>query len=103
MTEITERLKNEENINIQIVFSTDDICAECPNMKGVNQCVENDKVCTFDGKVREYFGIEEKIYKYREIIKFIDSRMTNQIMDDICGPCNWYPVSRCKIICVKNT
>jgi len=41
MTAITNRLRNEAGIVINIVFSTDDICAKCPQM------IDNDKVKRF--------------------------------------------------------
>lgn len=96
MTAVTNRLRNEENTEVQIVFSTDDICAKCPKMAGTDRCGNNKKVKTIDKKVREYFGIEEKVYIYREITEEINAKMTQEIMDDICGSCSWYPVSRCK-------
>lgn len=102
MTLITNRLRSEKNIAVQIVFWTDDICAKCPNMAGENCCVSDEKVQTFDTKVCAYFGIEEKIYIYQEITGQIHSKMTAEIMDDICGVCAWYAVSACKSKCVKN-
>ncbi|SCY29450.1 hypothetical protein SAMN02910370_02003 [Lachnospiraceae bacterium XPB1003] len=95
MNEVVERLRYGDD-RIRITFSTDTLCSCCPNKTGEDQCVSQDKVKKFDGKVTEYFGIEEKEYRYREIIKEVDSKMTSDIMDDICGGCSWYPVSACK-------
>ena len=96
MTVITNRLRSGEDVAVDIVFSTDDICSKCPKMLGVDLCEDNEKVKRFDKKVISYFGIEEKSYIYQEIIKEINANMTISMMDDICEDCNWYPISACK-------
>ena len=96
MTAITTRLRSKANYLIEVVFSTDDICDKCPKMFGVDFCEDNDKVKRFDRKVIDYFGIEEKSYIYKDIIREINAKMTPIMMDDICADCNWYSVSACK-------
>jgi len=96
MTAITTHLRSDANAAIEIVFSTDDICKKCPRMLGVNLCESNAKVKLLDEKVVAYFGIEEKSYIYQDIIREINAKMTSAIMDDICGNCEWYPISACK-------
>lgn len=96
MSDITSHLRNTPKACIRIVFSTDEICEECPNMLDVNLCKDDEKVKRFDKKVIEYFGIEEKEYIYNHIVSEINSKMTASTMDDICGDCPWYPVSACK-------
>ena len=101
MTTITKRLQSNENVIIDIVFSTDDICKYCPKMVGVDLCEDNDKVKRFDKKVIDYFGIKEKSYIYKEIIKIINSQMTISMMNDICFECSWYAISACKKTIIK--
>jgi len=96
MTAITDRLRGIENFEVDIVFSTDDICVKCPKMLGFDRCEDNEKVKRIDKKVIDYFGIKEKSYIYQEIIKQINSNMTVSMMDDICGDCDWYAESACK-------
>ncbi len=96
MTAITNHLRNDATATIDIVCSTDDICSKCPNMLGVDVCVDNEKVKRYDMKVMHYFGLEEKRYIYQDLIRMIHATMTASIMDDICGDCSWYPVSACK-------
>lgn len=96
MTAVTTLLRGETNVPIELVFSTDDICAKCPKKKGENLCENNGKVCRFDQKVVDYFGLEEKLYLYQDLIREINTKMTPAMMDDICSECNWYPVSACK-------
>lgn len=96
MTAITNRLRGEANVVIDIVFSTDDICGKCPNRIGLDLCRENDKVKRFDNKVIAYFGLQEKSYVYQDIAREINSKMTEAMMNDICSACSWYPISACK-------
>lgn len=96
MTVITNHLRKEANAMVDIVFSTDDICEKCPNMISTDLCKDQYKVKRFDRKMIDYFGLEEKSYIYQEIVREIDAKMTEAIMDDICATCSWYPVSACK-------
>ena len=96
MNAITAILRTNPETPVDIVFSTDDICAHCPKKLGEDSCERNDKVKRIDQKVIGYFGIEEKEYSYREITAQISAGMTPEMMDDICGECNWYPISACK-------
>lgn len=96
MTAVTDRLRGEEGLAVELVRSTDDICARCPKMLGVDRCEDNEKVKRYDQKVFDYFGLEEKSYIYAELIREISAKMTPAIMDDICGDCAWYPVSACR-------
>ena len=96
MTAITTRLRADNPVEVEITASTDDICAKCPRMQDTDQCVTNEKVKRLDSKVMEYFGVEEKTYVYQDIIQKIAEKMTPDILEDICGKCEWYPISRCK-------
>ena len=104
MTAITDRLRYEEEIAIDIVFSTDDICTKCPNMICDGLCRPQDKVRRFDMKAAQFFEIEEKRYIYRDIVGEIKSKVTESILEDICSDCIWYPVSACKrkILCGRD-
>lgn len=96
MTAITTHLRSDSNAQVEIVFTTDDICSKCPRMLGEDLCGSNEKVKRLDSKVVSYFGIEEKSYVYQDIIGEINKKMTADIMDDICSRCEWYPVSACR-------
>lgn len=96
MTAVTSRLSREANTEIDIVFSTDDICAKCPKMLGTDLCQDQYKIKVFDQKVIAYFGLMEKRYVYQSLIQKIDAKMTEAMLDDICATCRWYPVSACK-------
>lgn len=96
MNTVTSYLRNNLNSKIEIIFSTDDLCASCPNKIGTNLCKYNFKVQSYDEKIIKYFNIEEKIYNYNEIISAIYSKITPLILKDICSNCDWYPISRCR-------
>ena len=94
MTEIVKSIKNEK-VQVQLIFSEDDICSKCPNLSENNIC-KSDTVNIIDNKVIKYFELEEKIYEYESLIRYIKSHITKEIMDDICGKCEWYRISKCK-------
>jgi hypothetical protein len=96
MTAVTDFLRATPCAIVEIVFSTDDICGKCPKKLGVDSCESNEKVKRTDSKVAEYFGVTEKSYAYHELVREINSKMSAEIMDDICGSCKWYPVSDCR-------
>lgn len=96
MNRIVGKLRGEGPVEIQLTFSTDDLCVCCPHMLDVDLCDSNEHVKQLDGKVVEYFHLEEKTYNYMEITEEIRSKMTPEILADICGECSWYPVSACR-------
>ena len=94
MTEIVELIK-KENAQVQLIFSEDDICSKCANLAENNIC-KSDTVNIIDKKVIKYFKLEEKVYEYDSLLKYIKSHITKEIMDDICDNCEWYSISKCK-------
>ena len=102
MNQITQKLRGSEPVPVEIVFSTDDLCAHCPNMLGENLCRDNDKVLHYDKMTARYFNIEEKTYIYQEITQKIREKMTPGLLEEICRGCEWYPVSACKrVLCQR--
>jgi hypothetical protein len=96
MTIVTNYLRNNENSSFTLTFSTDDICVYCPKKICDGKCKDDDKVLLYDKKVIDYFSLEEKEYDYKEITSKINSKMTSEMMDDICSTCCWYKISACK-------
>lgn len=96
MTAITNSLRTDKSVAVDIVFSTDDICEKCPQKLGTDFCSDNCKVKEYDRKVIQYFALEEKRYFYQDLIQEINVQMTEAILSDICATCSWYPVSACK-------
>lgn len=102
MDKVVHTLRTEPGTKIKLEFYTDDLCADCPNKLGENLCKSQSKVDHFDGKTVEYFHLEEKEYLYQEIIDEIDSQMTEEMLEEICGNCEWFAISSCKKnICKK--
>ena len=98
MDAITARLRNEPGLVVEIVASTDDICAKCPLMLGEDLCTTNDKVKGMDAKVMGHFGVREKEYVYQDIVREIAGAINADIMGDICGECVWLDVAPCREI-----
>lgn len=96
MNIITNKLRENNDVKIEIIFSTDDICMDCPNMLGINKCMTNDKVNSIDKKVIKYLSLEEKEYNYRWLSSKMNEVFNEEIIDDICSECEWYIGSKCK-------
>lgn len=96
MTAVVKELRENDTLEINLVFSTDELCSHCPHKQGEDQCKTNEKVKQLDQKVITYFGLEEKPYIYQEIVREIKQKMTQEMMNDICGACSWYEISACQ-------
>jgi len=103
MTALTNCLRNDTSAEIEIVFSTDDLCLCCPKKLGDDRCEQNIKVKQMDEKVIAYFEIRESRYNYHKLITKINAEITPAMLDDICGNCSWYAISDCKKILLENT
>ena len=96
MNEVVNKLRNEDGTKIMLTFSTDSLCQCRPNKKGENICATQEKVKNFDDKTVTYFALEEKEYVYKDIVNEIKSKITPQMLEDICTGCCWYNISACK-------
>ncbi len=96
MDTIVSKLKSEEIHEIEIMYSTDDLCDKCKFKIDENKCFSNEKVIKLDEKVTEYFKIKEGKYIYKDILRYIKENMTEVIFEDICSNCSWYKESKCK-------
>ena len=100
MNDIVHQLREVPGTTIRLTFSTDTLCSCCPHKQGEDLCDTQEKVKRFDRKTVEYFGLEEKEYVYRDLIRAIDQKATPEILADICRDCSWFPISAfCKNIC----
>lgn len=98
MDQIVQKLRSEEKTMIQLVFSTDELCTCCPNRLGNDLCSANEKVKTMDARVVQYFHLEEKEYCYQDLIKEIQKKLTPEMLQYICGTCEWYSNSNCQFL-----
>lgn len=89
-------LRSSESIEVEIVSGVDDLCKHCPHQTDKGICVTEEKVQIIDSKIVKYFRLEEGNYVYQKLIREINKQMTEHKMEDICGQCNWYPISTCK-------
>ena len=95
MNKITDILRSMPDTKIQLVFTTDSLCASCPHMRSEDLCDSQDNVKTFDRRMIEEFGLEEKEYIYSEITQTIDAQMTENRLRTICRGCSWIDCSTC--------
>ncbi len=99
MDKVTERLRNDRNVKVEIVFSTDSLCNDCPSKVSDGICKSDSKVIGFDKGIIDVLDLDEDIYSYQELISRLDEYLSSGVDDErlkaICGDCEWYPVSDC--------
>ncbi|MDO4534606.1 MAG: DUF1284 domain-containing protein [Clostridium perfringens] len=97
MNKNIEFLRREKGFKVKIQSVLDNLCISCPNNQG-KVCSTENKVKTMDEKVLKYFDLKEDIYVYKEVINLIQKEITKEILEDICGQCQWYKYGMCKKI-----
>ena len=104
MDEITRRLRTDPDAQAELVFSSDDLCAMCPNRLPDGSCRSEEKVQRYDKSLVRLFHLEEKTYSYADLIRRIDKEMTKVLLQSICGDCEWYSLGFCadSILAGKN-
>ena len=99
MDSIVEELRNNPDVKVEIVFSTDSVCNACPNKVSDAVCKSDEKVLRFDRGVINALDLNERIFSYQELIKRLDEYLLSGKEDErliaICGDCEWYHVSNC--------
>ena len=99
MDNVTKKLRSDPNALVEIVFSTDILCNDCPSKLSGGTCISEDKVLRFDKGVINVLELDEGVYSYQELISRLDEYLSSGIEDEhlkaICGDCEWYPVSSC--------
>lgn len=96
MTNIVNEIKGNKDIKLNITYSVDDICYNCPNKIGENLCTGQEKILTLDGEVVKILNLAEKAYSYKELYEKIKSNLTESDFARICSTCEWYSLGYCK-------
>lgn len=96
MDDVTRRLRDETEQEVELVLFTDDTCAHCPKMLAPGVCEDDDTVLDYDRKVMEAFGLEGGHHRYADLMRDIRNKVTPVVFEGICGECAWYPVSACR-------
>ncbi len=99
MDSVTNKLRNDRNVKVEIVFSTDSLGSKCPSKVSNGVCKSDNKVLRFDTGVINALNLKEGVYSYQELISRLDEYLSSGVGDErlraICGDCEWYPVSAC--------
>jgi len=96
MTEVTDFLHREPNAEIEIVFSTDDLCAACPSRLREGVCAHDGKVLRYDAGVAKLLGLGEGVYRYGALTGRLHAALDEAGMRALCGDCAWYETSACQ-------
>jgi hypothetical protein len=72
MDDVVERLRSNQDEKVEIVFTTDNLCENCPSKISNGVCESDDKVLRFDKGVIDALGLDEGIYSYQDLITKLD-------------------------------
>ena len=88
MYKTIEKLRAHDRVKIS--FSSDSLCAACPNLRG-GICETEEKVRRFDNKTASLLRLENgKIYSYMSLQTKIESDIfAKSEFDGICSDCEW--------------
>lgn len=100
MTSIHARLQLDPGTQVRITDAPDHFCRVCPNLK--EGCTLRgpdfeEHIVFQDHQVLELLGLEvgQKI-TWTEVLTRIGSRMHGEMLDGICGDCQWLALGTCK-------
>ena len=88
MREIVETIINHPDMELNIVFNTDDVCSTCPH--------KTEMVSRLDHDVADILNLEEKVYSYKEILDRMKNHLNEANIERVCSGCEWYLPCRCK-------
>ncbi len=99
MDRVTEKLRSDRGVKIEITFSTDSLCSNCPLKVSDGVCKSDNKVLRFDASIINILDLKEGVYSYQDLISRLDKYLSSGVCDErlkaICGDCEWYSVSAC--------
>lgn len=84
-----------DHVRIEVVSSTDSICAPCPNRSG-SLCATEQKIRSLDDAHAAVLGISPgQVVSWGEAKRRIAERMTDEAFDRACAPCSWKSMGVC--------
>lgn len=94
---VSNYLKQNPDTDIVIISGRDNLCSNCPTKSGNKERCKEDNVSKIDEKVKNLLGLEEgKTYKYSEILKLLNEKMTIEKHEEFCKTCMWWLKGLCK-------
>ena len=99
---VVKEIKSDENIEIDLITKSDDICKCCPNTDEEKICVSKEKINELDFNVLKVLNIKEGTYKYRELNDMLMKLLTLKEFNKICEKCSWYSYGYCEEGIFKN-
>ncbi len=97
LSKIAYQLQNE-NLEICVISTYDDICTDCPNKNDVDEeyCL-NARVSKKDKGVLNLLKLcEGQAIKYYDAIALISQRISESDFEESCKNCIWYKNNVCK-------
>ena len=112
MTKIINCLNSNEDIKVKVINHPDYICLGCPKNIGQESmrmfelektyndrgfCEKEDYIVNLDNLVLKVLDIKAEIeYSYKDLLRKIKEKLTEEKFEKICGECQWYGLGYCK-------
>lgn len=101
MERVIQKIKNNPNLEIELIEECDDICSACPfNLKGScrNEVVGGEEaVGRKDQEVAKRVKLKEREkYSIKEILNSIKKTIKAGDLSAICGDCPWLRIRYCE-------
>ena len=100
MAAIHSRLHSEPQTPVQVTDTQDQFCRACPNLKGGCTLRGPDfeqHIVSQDRQVLKLLGLNAgQEVTWAEVLTRIGSRMQGEMLDGICGDCQWLALGYCK-------
>jgi len=100
MAAIHDRLKSDPKTMVLVTDSPDHFCGACPHLKsGCTLRGQNfeQHIVAQDRLVLDLLGLTAgQAVTWEEILSCIGSRVRGEMLDNICGDCQWLALGFCK-------
>ncbi len=100
MTRLVDELRSGRDVDLEIGYRHDDICAPCPK-RGPDGCVAKDhlsewRVAIHDARVMHRLGLQPgQRVRWSEVQARIRQRMAPEDLQTLCKGCPWLPLGVC--------
>lgn len=100
---LAQKIKNNQDQKIRVVFGLDTICTPCPHQnKNLNICNQNDVTSKLDAAHAAILNLHHgQITTFHDAKNRIRANMTLKSFQEACAPCEWQQLGVCEKALIK--
>lgn len=111
MKNVVDHLNKNQDINVKVLDSPDNICLSCPKNIGQSRirrfqagktynnrgfCENEEELNSLDNMILDILDIKSgSHYMYSDLLRKIKENLTKEKFEYICGDCKWYSLGYC--------